>query len=62
MDFTVTDKNLECCISKRGLSPFLFLAGCDVLLTTDDRFLKRSSSQLTILDPIEFVKRLEATP
>lgn len=38
------------------------LAGCDVLLTTDDRFLKHSSPRLTILDPIEFVKRLEATP
>lgn len=38
------------------------LAGCDVLVTTDDRFLKRTSPRLTILDPIEFVKRLEAVP
>lgn len=37
------------------------LAGCDYLLTTDDRLLKYSSDRIKIVDPIEFIKRIGGT-
>lgn len=37
------------------------LAGCDYLLTTDDRLLKYSSDHIKIVDPIEFIKRIGGT-
>ena len=37
------------------------LAGCDYLLTTDDRLLKYSSERIKIVDPIEFIKRIGGT-
>ena len=37
------------------------LAGCDYLLTTDDRLLKYSSDRIKIADPIEFIKRIGGT-
>jgi len=35
------------------------LAECDYLLTTDDRLLKYKSERIEIIDPIEFIKRIE---
>ena len=34
------------------------IAGCDYLLTTDDRLLKYSTDKIQVVDPIEFIKRL----
>ncbi|MBO4914781.1 MAG: PIN domain-containing protein [Oscillospiraceae bacterium] len=34
------------------------IAGCDYLLTTDDRLLKYKTDQLQIVDPIEFIRRI----
>lgn len=34
------------------------IAGCDYLVTTDDRLLKFKSNQITILDPIDFIKQV----
>ena len=39
---------------------YLDNAGCDYLLTTDDR-LKYSSDRIKIVDPIEFIRRIEGT-
>lgn len=33
------------------------IAGCNYLVTTDDRLLKYKSDQITILDPIDFVRQ-----
>lgn len=34
------------------------IAGCNYLVTTDDRLLKYKSDQITILDPIDFVRQV----
>lgn len=35
-------------------------AGCEYFLSTDDRLLKYRTDKLVLLDPIDFIKRLEA--
>ena len=34
-------------------------AACDYFLTTDDRLLKYSTPKIQLLNPLDFVKRLE---
>ena len=34
------------------------IAGCNYLVTTDDRLLKYKSDQITILDPIDFIRQV----
>lgn len=34
------------------------IAGCDYLVTTDDRLLIFKSNQITILDPVDFIKKV----
>lgn len=36
------------------------LADCDYFLSTDDRLLKYSTDEITLLNPVEFIKVLEA--
>lgn len=34
-------------------------ASCDCFLTTDDRLLKYNTNEIQLLNPIDFVKRME---
>ena len=34
------------------------IAGCNYLVTTDDRLLKYKADQITILDPIDFIRQV----
>ena len=36
-----------------------FHASCDFFLTTDDRLLKYSTDEIELINPIDFIKRLE---
>lgn len=38
------------------------ISSCDYFLTTDDRLLKYRTDEIRIVNPLEFVRRLEAYP